>query len=269
MPTLEPVNGKLQQGRTDRPGLVFQPLDKTSFIPLPMQILAQLEGMIRSGKLAEGAPMPSEEELSHAYGVSRPAARHALELLRNRGYVVRRKGRGTFVSRPRVEKNIAEVVGFTAEMEALGIAASARVLGALRRSAGAEAAQRLGIFRGTPVFCLRRVRLADGLPVAIEESCVEFARFPGIEKTDFSCNSLYRVLHENYGVRFTRVDEVLEAHAANRAEARLLEIEPRTSLLYIQRTVWGADGRPVETAVSSYRGDRYRAVLSVPRIKPE
>jgi GntR family transcriptional regulator len=270
MTTSQPTDGDPEtEGQMAGRQLVYQPLDKTSFIPLPAQILAQLEGMIRAGKLAEGDPVPGEEDLSQGYGVSRPAARQALDLLRNRGYVVRWKGRGTFVSRPKVEKNIAEVVGFTAELEALGIAAGARVVSAGRRAAGADAAIRLTIFRGTPVFCLRRVRLADGLPVAIEESSIELARFPGIEKIDFAEDSLYRVLREQYGVRFTRVDEVLEAHAASRAEARLLEVSPRTSLLYVERTVWGSDGRPVETSQSSFRGDRYRAVLSVPSIKAE
>jgi len=270
MTTSQPIDGGAgTEGQRAGGPLIYQPLDKTSFIPVPAQILAQMEGMIRSGKLAEGDPVPSEEELSRGYGVSRPAARHALELLRNRGYVVRLKGRGTFVSRPKVEKNIAGVKGFTEELEELGMAAGARVLSAGRKVAGADAAFRLTIFRGTPVFCLRRVRLAGGLPVAIEESSIELARFPGIEKIDFAANSLYRVLHEQYGVRFTRVDEVLEAHAASRAEARLLEVSPRTSLLYIERTVWGSDGRPVETVQSSFRGDRYRAVLSVPSIKAE
>jgi GntR family transcriptional regulator len=201
--------------------------------------------------------------------VSRPAARQALELLRNQGYVVRKKGRGTFVTRPKVEKNIAQVAGFSTEMERLGIVAGARVLSAGRRAAGGDVAMRLAIFRGTPVFTLRRLRLADGIPIAIEESSLELARFAGIEKIDFAINSLYRILREQYAVRFTRVDEELEAQAASRADARLLEVAPRTSLLRIRRTVWGGDGRPVETALSSYRGDRYRAVLSVPAIKSE
>ncbi len=248
------------QERAERGSLPFQPLDKTSFIPLPAQMLAQLEGMIRSGKLAVGQPMPSEELLSRVYGVSRPTVRHTMELLRNHGYVVRLKGRGTFVCRPKVVKKLTQVSSFTEEIEGLGMAAGARVVSAGRRVAGADAARQLTIFRGTPVFNLQRVRTADGVPFAIDDSCVELARFAGIEKIDFTDSSLYNVLRQQYSVRLTRVDEAVEAHAASRAEARLLEVAPRTCLLRVQRTVWGADGRPVVTGESLYRGDCYRAV---------
>ena len=272
MPELDSIYQQQAEGAEfaapEAGAFLFQPLDKTSFISVALQIQAQLEGQIRSGRLVVGDPMPSDERLSQIYGVSRPAARQALELLRNRGYAVRMKGRGTFVSRPRVEKNLALASGFTAEMEALGIAVSSRVISAGRRAAGPDVARQLAIFRGTPVFCLRRVRVADDMPVAIEESCIELARFVGIEKIDFSSNSFFRTLREQFQVRFTRVDESVEVHPASRAEGRLLEVAPRSCLLAIRRTLWGADGRPVESSVSLYRGDRYRAVLST-RIKPE
>ena len=181
MPILDPNNrGESGNVHAEAALLHYVPLDKTSFIPLPAQILAQLQGMIRAGKLAEGDAVPGEEELSHAYGVSRPAARQALELLRNQGYVVRKKGRGTFVTRPKVEKNIAQVAGFSTEMERLGIVAGARVLSAGRRAAGGDVAMRLAIFRGTPVFTLRRLRLADGIPIAIADLHIEPQLLPQV-----------------------------------------------------------------------------------------
>jgi len=255
--------------RAEGDPLPFQPLDKTSFISLPAQMLAQLEGMIRTGRLQVGEPMPGEDLLAEVYGVSHPAVRQTMELLRNRGYVVRRKGRGTFVSQPRVLKQLGQVVSFSEEMEAVGMEAGARVIGAGRRAAGTDVAQQLVIFRGTPVFHLERVRVANGVPIAIEDSCVELARFKGIEKIDFTNRSLYQLLREEYGIRFTRVDEVVEAHPASRAEARLLEVAPRTSLLRVRRTVWGGDGRAVEAAESLYLGDRYRVVLNTSSRKSE
>ena len=111
---------------------------------------------------------------------------------------------------------------------------------------------------------MRRLRCADSLPVAIEEVWLSREQFPGIDKIDFTSASLYRTLRERYGIRVSRADEIIEARSANREQAELLELPRNGSLLAITRTLWSVDGKPVETAQSVYRGDRYRAVLAIP-----
>jgi len=242
----------------------FAPLDKKSFVPMYYQIQSQLLQMIQSGKLRPGDPLPSEDELRRACGVSRMTARHALQALENQGFASRHKGQGSFVSQPRVEKDIMHLAGFTAEMTALGLKASSRLLSAETIPASAEVAGRLHIEIGTAVFYLRRLRCADDLPVAIEEVWLAREQFPGIDKIDFTSVSLYQTLRERYGIRVSRADEILEARSATRQQAELLDLPRHASLLAMTRTLWSADGKPVETAHSVYRGDRYRAVLSIP-----
>lgn len=242
----------------------FAPLDRGSFTPMYFQIQAQLLKMIRSGRLLPGDALPSEEEVSRACGVSRMTARHALQSLKSQGFASRHKGQGTFVSQPRVEKDIMHLSGFTAEMRALGLHPSSQVLSAEMTPAPAEVASRLRIEVEGPVFQLRRLRCADGLPVAVEDVWISREQFPGVDKIDFSSASLYRTLRERYGIRLSRADEVLEARSATSREAELLKIPRRSSVLAISRTLWSTDGKPVETAHSVYRGDRYRAVLSIP-----
>ena len=120
-----------------------------------------------------------------------------------------------------------------------------------------------------PTFKLRRLRCADALPIAIEEISLSLEQYPGIQNLDFSRLSLYATLRDRYGIRLSLADEILEARAATRQEAELLEIAPRSSLLIISRTLWSVEGKPVETACSSYRGDRYRAVLRIPATEVE
>jgi GntR family transcriptional regulator len=242
----------------------FEPLDKSSFTPMYFQIQTQLLKMIQEGQLRAGDALPSEDELSRTCGVSRMTARHALQSLKTQGFASRHKGQGTFVSQPRVEKDITHLCGFTAEMRALGLKPSSRILNAETAPASAEVASRLRVEVGSPVFNLRRLRSADGLPVAVEEVWLSQEQFPGVDQIDFASLSLYQTLRERYGIRVGRADEVLEARSANRLEAELLEIPRRSSVLVISRTLWNADGKPVETAHSVYRGDRYRAVLSIP-----
>jgi GntR family transcriptional regulator len=241
----------------------FAPLDKSSFTPMYFQIQTQLLKMIREGQLRPGDPLPSEDELSRACGVSRMTARHALQSLKSQGFASRHKGQGTFVSQPRVEKDIAHLSGFTAEMRALGLKPSSRVLTSELTPASAEVAAQLRIEVGATVLNLRRLRLADGLPVALEQVWLSQEQFPGLEKLDFSSFSLYQTLRERFGIRVSRADEILEARAAHGHESELLSIPRRASVLVISRTLWGADGRPIETAYSVYRGDRYRAVLAI------
>ena len=242
----------------------FAPLDKGSFTPIYFQIQTQLLHKIQSGQLRAGDPLPSEEELGRIFDVSRMTARHALQALKSQGFASRQKGQGTFVSRPRVEKDIAHLSGFTAEMLALGMKPTSRILQAETIPAEADVASRLGIPLGSTIFHLRRLRLADDVPVAIEKIWLPQQLFPGIDQLDFARLSLYQTLREQYGIRVSRADEILEARAASRVEAELLQIAPRSSLLAMSRTLWSSDGKPVEYAHSLYRGDRYRAVLQIP-----
>jgi GntR family transcriptional regulator len=186
--------------------------------------------------------------------VSRMTSRHALQSLTSQGFASRHKGRGTFVMLPKVEKDIAHLSGFTAEMRALGKKAASQVLAAATIPATANVASQLRIDFDAPVFKLRRLRSADGLPVAIEESWLSMDRFPGINKIDFGRSSLYETLRNRYEIKICLADEILESRAASRNEAELLGISPRSSLLTISR---------VELAHSLYRGDRYRAVLRI------
>src|SRR5205807_5655834 len=132
----------------------FAPLDKGSFTPIYFQIQTQLLQKIQSGQLRAGDPLPSEEELGRIFNVSRMTARHALQALKSQGFASRHKGQGTFGSQPKVEKDIMHLAGFTAEMRALGLQPSSRVLSADMIPAPAEVASGLRIEIGSPVFHL-------------------------------------------------------------------------------------------------------------------
>ena len=149
-------------------------------------------------------------------------------------------------------------------MRSLGMNPASRILKQATIAATPEIAVRLGVAPGLPLLELHRLRFADAIPVEIEHVWLSLANFPGIEKIDFVHCSLYETLRERYGIRVGSADEIIEARAPTRREAKLLEISPRLSLLVISRTIRTVERKPVETSVSLYRGDRYRAVLSIP-----
>jgi len=241
-----------------------QPLDKNGFIPLYYQIQRALMEKIQSGSLAEGDPLASEEELSRIYQVSRMTARQALHGLKANGYAYSEKGRGTFVTRPKLEKNIMHLHGFTEDMRQRGMKATSKLLEQSVIEANDEMGEKLKLSAGGDIMRLRRLRMADGIPMAIEESHIPLRQFPGLERVDFARNSLYATLRERYGVRVGYADEMIEALAATREEAELLTIPRNASILSITRVILTMQEVPIEAACSRYRGDRYRALIRVP-----
>src|SRR3989449_11466997 len=103
-------------------------LDRQSVVPLYYQIQQSLLGQIRSGELAVGAPMPSEQEIAARLGVSRMTARQAVKSLCHLGVAYSQRGKGTFVSGTKLEKNFRQVLSFSEEMEARGAQPRSRVL---------------------------------------------------------------------------------------------------------------------------------------------
>ena len=242
----------------------IHPLDKNGFIPLYYQIQRALMEKIHSGELTEGDLLASEEELARLYQVSRMTARQALHGLKARGYALSQKGRGTFVTKPKLEKNIMHLRGFTEDMKQRGMVPSSRLLEQTVMEANEELAEALKIMTGMPVMKLRRLRLADGIPMALEESNIPLRQFPGLERTDFAKQSLYHTLREKYGVRVAWADEAIEALPATREESELLTIPRRASVLSISRVIITTEQMPIEVASSRYRGDRYRAFIRIP-----
>jgi GntR family transcriptional regulator len=241
-----------------------RPLDKGGFIPLYFQIQRALMERIQAGELSEGDSLASEEELARIYQVSRMTARQALHGLKTKGYAFSQKGRGTFVTRPKLEKNIMHLRGFTEDMKHLGMVPSSKLIEQTVVQATADLAEKLKVEVDETVMRLRRLRLADGIPMALEVSHIPLRRFPGLEKTNFAKQSLYFILRENFNVRVAYADEVIEALPATREESELLTIPRRASILSITRVVITAEDIPIEAASSRYRGDRYRASVRIP-----
>src|SRR5579862_3132452 len=131
-----------------------QPLDKNGFIPLYFQIQRALMEKIQSGELSEGDPLASEEELSRYYQVSRMTARQALHGLKTSGYAFSEKGRGTFVTRPKLEKNIMHLRGFTEDMKHLGMVPSSKLLEQTVVTATEDLAEKLKVEPGEIVMRL-------------------------------------------------------------------------------------------------------------------
>ncbi|MFN0123320.1 MAG: GntR family transcriptional regulator [Blastocatellia bacterium] len=239
-------------------------LYKNSPAPLYFQIEQALREAIEAGALGPGHAL-SERDLSERYGVSRMTVRQALRALREEGLLFSERGRGTFVSAPRLNVQTRQLLGFSEDMRARGLEPASRVLHFTRGRPPDNITRQLQLAGDGLAFEIVRLRLAGGIPMARESCFVDARLCPQLQRADVENGSLYRYLEDSCGVRIQRAEEILEAACATREEAEALSIKPRAAVLVVQRTVYTTDNTPLEVVRSVYRGDRYQAIIQLRR----
>ena len=218
----------------------------------------QIEQALREriASLQPGERVPSDAELCLEFGVSRMTARHAMERLADDGLVRREPGRGSFVAKPPAHRRANRLMTFTHEMTRAGRVPSSRVLAQIVRAPTSAEASSLGVPVRDPVVHLRRLRLADGEPIAIESTVLIGATANAVIAADLAHGSLHETLRQA-GFALRRGSGTISAAAATGEDARLLEIRVGDPLLVEQRVIEDAHGRRVEATESRYAGARY------------
>lgn len=243
------------------------PLDRSSYVPLYLQLAEKLSAQIHDGTLRPGMQLPSERELAEDLSVSRVTARQALDKLVEQGIIYRVQGRGTFVA----EHKIREVNGldsFTADMRRQGLTPRSEVLVQSIVPVPAAAAEKMNLATDTRMLYLERIRLANDQPLAHEKAYINYALCPGLEEHDLSTQSLYAVLRDSYNVFPTWAEAEIEARAAKAAEAALLDIEKNPVVIVAFRLTYSDSFEPIEYVESVYRGDRFSFYIGRQRILP-
>jgi GntR family transcriptional regulator len=233
--------------------------------PLYEQIKAHILQRIDDGTYSPHSKIPSERALSEQFGVSRMTVKHAIQELVFNERLYTRVGKGTFVSEAPITQQLSTLTSFTEDMVSLGKTISNRVLVAKTLPATDKLSKPLNILPGTELALLRRLRLANGVPVALESSYLHHAPCDGVlTARDYGTESLYTALREDYGLQLAYAEQHIRARLATADEATLLDIEPGFPLLHITRVTYLADDTPIEYVESAYRSDRYvfRARLS-------
>ncbi|MDQ4491895.1 GntR family transcriptional regulator [Sinomonas sp. ASV486] len=211
-------------------------------------------------ELEPGARLPSERTLMDAYGVSRITVRAAIGRLVTEGHLVRVPGKGTFVADAAIQSTL-HLASFTQEMESRGLTASTVVLTAERTTAPEDTADALGLEPGTDAIHLRRLRLADGRPVSVDDAWYHPTHAERLLDIDLT-GSVYKALAEKFGHQIDRARQTVRAEGAPADIGVLLGTGTGAPILFFDRVSFSGD-LPIEHARSWYRSDRYALSMEV------
>ncbi|HKS99294.1 MAG TPA: GntR family transcriptional regulator [Rugosimonospora sp.] len=241
------------------------PVDRRSPLPLWAQVAADLRRRLTAGAFSQG--FPPEHDLVAQYGVSRHTVREALRELRTTGVVVAERGRRSFVDRSRIEQPLGALYSLFRAVEAQGVQQRSEVL-RLRRTTNARVARHLRLAPGADLVELRRRRLVDGEPLALDTAWLPADLAAPLVNVDFTHTALYDELARRCGVRVEGGREQITPVVPDARSARLLGLQPGAAAFSVQR-LGCAGGRPVEWRETTVRGDRFAFVAEWSARRPE
>lgn len=229
--------------------------------PLYIRLAREIEKLIAAQWLAPGQALPPERELAEGLSLARVTVRNAYKLLLESGGIEVRRGSGTFVAnRPvHIEQPLWDLSSFSQDMKLRGMVPGATVLGSNFRTPSSEEALLFGVGRQDMMLALDRLRLADGMLVAVERAVVPRQLIGG---EPIGEGSLYDAL-ARHGHRPVRAMQKLTAMIFEPLEAELLGVQPGAACLLIERVSRSADNKVVEHTRSHYRGDIYDFVAEL------
>lgn len=224
--------------------------------PLYYRVFSILRKQIEDGIYKEGDLLPPEPALERQFNVSRTTVRKAIEMLEEKGLVIKKQGKGTTVIDPKTVQKLNLVTSFTETLIARGYHVTSRNVAVEMVSPPSKVADALKLANNIKVVRIERVKHVDRKPIAILINYLLPSFVPGIEAKTDKLNSLYALLENEYNIRITSAVEYLGARLADEAEAEVLAADTNTVLL-ISRRITYSDAQPIEYAVSKIVADMY------------
>ena len=206
----------------------------------------------------EGDRLPPERQLCRDFDVSRSTLRQALGELEARGLISRHQGRGTFVTRPRLQLPIAGAFSISEAMRQNGMTISTRVIGVRVIEASRQLASDLACLPGDPIVLIERLRSGNGEPMVLDIAHLREELFPGLVDADLEHRSLYEILRTDYGRIVAEAQETIEPVILTPRECQLLDVPPHTTALLTRRVTTDVHGVVVAFGQVLLRGDRSR-----------
>ena len=228
--------------------------------PLYQQLRDILVDAIDSGEWGPNERIPSENNLSATYGLSRMTVRAVLTDMVKEGLLYRVQGKGTYVAE-RMLTLSPSYIGIREQLEKMGYEVETKIIECGEEACTDAIARHLEIESGSPVFQIKRVRYIKGEPISIHISYVNPKYSDKLTPELLEKEQLCILLNEHYGVQKKTVDETLESVLALDEEAALLHVKKGQPLLLLRDTLYSQYGTPYEYTKVVFRGDKIKIRL--------
>jgi len=226
--------------------------------PKYFQISREIVGLIQTGKLSTGSSVPSENEIIEKFQVSNTTARKALHELEKDGWVVRVKGKGTFVKDKTVVRSINRIFGFTKNMLEAGRKPATRLIGFHLHNMDYKQTVNGREFTLKGPYCeIERIRYADGVPLMKETRYISMGLCPDIHRKNLE-HSLYELFAKGYGIHLTEINQMVSAVLLDGNQLRHFNLEKPVPAFRVEGVSFCGRDLIIEMEISIYRGDMYR-----------
>ena len=240
-------------------------LNKSVPIPLYFQLKELILSEIKNGNYTYGSLIPTENELSDAFEISRTTVRQAITELVQEGWLYRIKSKGTFVSKPKINQDfIKKLESYNEQMVRLGMTPSTEVLELSIQKATETIAKALCISEKDKVIFLNRKRFTDGDPIVTIKTYLPYDKCFFLMDYDFTKESLYDILSaKGDEFRIFQIQRVIEAVEATTTDVINLNTQSGKPIQHFTSTGYTAYGVPLEYSLARYRGDRNSFEITV------
>ncbi len=235
-------------------------------IPYYFQLSSYVEEKIKAKELVPGCLMPSEQEICEKLGISRTVVRQAMADLERKGLVTKQSGKRSAIAYPTYTGSLMQNLrGFYEDAVSKGQKPTTRVLDLRVEPAKGEVAEALKLVDGVPVIMINRLRFLDGEPEVLVVTYISESKCPGLVGEDLTNQSLYELLARKYGLVIAQGHRTVEAIALDPADAKLLNLRPKSPALLLKSVGLLENGEPLEYFVAKHRGDRSKFHINLVR----
>lgn len=208
-------------------------LNSKSPIPLYRQLADILLADIRSAKYPSGSRIPSENSLAVRYGIGRPTARQATDLLVRKRILVRKRGSGTFVCEDQKEIDLFSLAGTLSSFHKKGISVTTSILQTITLKSIEDDAE--NPFANKKAHFFSRLSRVDKVPVLIEDIYLHETLFANIDRIELSDRSLSQIVDEYYYLQPIGGKQNFRIGYVTGEKVESLEITPGTPILMVKR----------------------------------